>query len=48
MYNLFVYDQGHHDPSLVTLFVVTELDLCHHDPDGMSNNRIIDINYEPA
>ena len=43
---LFEYAEGHHDPPLVTLFVVTELDLCRHDPDGMSNNRIIDINYE--
>ena len=43
---LFEYAEGHHDPPLVTLFVVTELDLCRHDPDGMSNNRIYDINYE--
>ena len=41
---LFEYTEGIHDPPLVTLFVVTELDLCHHDPDGISNNIIININ----
>ena len=38
IYNLFEYAEGHNDPPLVTLFVVTELDLCHHDPDGMLND----------
>ena len=42
---LFEYAEGHHDPPLVTLFVVTELDLCRHDPDGMSFDIIININY---
>ena len=42
---LFEYTEGHHDPPLVTLFVVTELDLCRHDPDGMSFDIIININY---
>ena len=41
---LFEYAEGHHDPPLVTLFVVTELDLCRHDPDGMSFYIIININ----
>ena len=41
---LFEYAEGHHDPPLVTLFVVTELDLCRHDPDGMSFDIIININ----
>ena len=34
----FEYTEGHHDPPLVTLFVVTELDLLRHDPDGMIND----------
>ena len=41
---LFEYAEGHHDPPLVTLFVVTELDLCRHDPDGRSFDIIININ----
>ena len=43
---LFEYTEGHHDPPLVTLFAVTELDLCCHDPDCMLNDIIININYE--
>ena len=35
---LFEYAEGHYDPPLVTLFVVTELDLCRHDPDVMLND----------
>ena len=35
---LFEYAEGHHDPPLVTLFIVTELDLCRHNPDGMLND----------
>ena len=35
---LFDYAEGHHDPPLITLFIVTELDLCRHDPDGMLND----------
>ena len=42
----FEYTEVHHDPPLVTLFAVTELDLCRHDPDGMLNDIIININYE--
>ena len=41
-----MYTEGHHDPPLVTLFVVTELDLCRHDPDGMSFDIIINSNDE--
>ena len=46
IYNLFVYSEGHHDPPLVTLFVVTELDLCRHDPDDMINDLQWYFNYE--
>ena len=47
---LFEYAEGHHDPPLVTLFAVTELDLCRHDPDGILididvNINIIAFNY---
>ena len=38
---LFEYAEGHHDPPLVTLFAVTELDLCRHDPDGILNDNNI-------
>ena len=38
IYNLFEYAEGHHDLPLVTLFVVTELHLLHHDLDGMIND----------
>ena len=34
----FKVADGHHDLSLVTLFLVTELDLFCHDPDGMLND----------
>ena len=44
MVTIFIYAEGYHDPPLVILIVVTELDLCHHDLDGMSNNVIININ----
>ena len=37
----FEYAEGHHDPPLVTLFAVTELDVCRHDPDGMLNDVIL-------
>ena len=47
---LVEYAEGHHDLPLVTLFAVTELDLCRHDPEGISfdidiNINIIDFNY---
>ena len=41
---LFEYTEGHHDLPLVTLFTATELDLCRHDPDGMSIDIDIHIN----
>ena len=41
---LFEYAEGHHDPPLVTLFAVTELDLCRHDPEGISIDIDININ----
>ena len=40
----FEYTEGHHDPPLVILFAVTELDLCRHDPDGILYDIIININ----
>ena len=40
----FEYAEGHHDPPLVTLFAVTELDLCRHDPEGISIDIDININ----
>ena len=40
----FEYAEGHHDPPLVTLFAVTELDLCRHDPDGISIDIDVNIN----
>ena len=48
---LVEYAEGHHDLPLVTLFAVTELDLCRHDPDGISididvNINIISCNYQ--
>ena len=45
-YILFEYTEGHHDPPLVTLFVVTKLDFCCYDPDGMSFDIIINSNDE--
>ena len=39
--SLVEYAVGHHDPPLVTLFAVTELDLCRHDPDGILNDNNI-------
>ena len=41
---LIEYAEGHHDPPLVTLFAVTELDLCRHDPEGISIDIVININ----
>ena len=38
---LVEYAEGHHDLPLVTLFAVTELDLCRHDPDGILNDNNI-------
>ena len=43
---LVEYAEGHYDLPLVTLFAVTKVDLCRHDPDGISKNIIININYE--
>ena len=42
----FEYAEGHHDPPLVTLFAVTELDLRRHDPEGILNVIIMNVNYE--
>ena len=41
---LVEYAEGHHDLPLVTLFAVTELDLCRHDPEGISIDIDININ----
>ena len=47
LYFLLVeYAEGHHDPPLVTLFAVTELDLCRHDPDGILNDNNIITSYD--
>ena len=40
----FEYTEEHHNPPLVTLFAVTELDLCRHDPDGISIDLDVNIN----